>query len=341
MAADTTVWGIHGGKFGAAENLFKQQSVIALGFSAVGNLRLLAADREAFKTAVGAAYPEQKPGAIPVNAGQLFRFAHEVAVGDLVVWPTRSDKQIRIGRIEGDYQHDPRHEPNFPHRRTVSWLKAFPRTRFSQGALYEIGSAITFFQIKAYVDEFLSALERKEAPPVPTVNDDTVAAVAEEIEQTTRDFVLKTLARELKGHPFAHFVAHLMEKMGYRTRISDEGPDGGIDIIAHRDELGFEPPIIKVQVKSTEGAIGDPVASALYGKLAQQGEYALLMSLGTYTNQAKIFARSKGNLRLIDGDGLVDLVLQHYEKFDSRYKALLPMKRVYVPDPDPLEAAED
>lgn len=42
--------------------------------------------------------------------------------------------------------------------------------------------------------------------------------------------------------------------MEYRTRVSPEGPDGGVDIIAHKDELGFEPPIIKVQVKSTEEA---------------------------------------------------------------------------------------
>jgi len=79
-----------------------------------------------------------------------------------------------------------------------------------------------------------------------------VGIVAEEIEENTRDFVLKTLAQELKGHPLSHFVANLLRTMGYRTRVSPEGPDGGIDIIAHKDELGFEPPIIKVQVKSGE-----------------------------------------------------------------------------------------
>jgi restriction system protein len=30
--------------------------------------------------------------------------------------------------------------------------------------------------------------------------------------------------------------------MGYRRRVSPEGLDGGIDIIAHRDELAFEGP---------------------------------------------------------------------------------------------------
>jgi restriction system protein len=33
---------------------------------------------------------------------------------------------------------------------------------------------------------------------------------------------------------------------------------------------------------------------------------------------------------LIDGDELVELIVAHYEQFDSRYKSLLPLKRVYV-----------
>lgn len=118
--------------------------------------------------------------------------------------------------------------------------------------------------------------------------------------------------------------------MGYRTRVSPEGPDGGIDIVAHKDELGFEPPIIKVQVKSSEGSIGDPAVSALYGKVSAS-EFGLLVTLGTFTTQAKNFAKSS-NLRLIDGDDLVQLVFQHYDQFDSRYKGLLPLRRVYVPE---------
>jgi hypothetical protein len=27
-------------------------------------------------------------------------------------------------------------------------------------------------------------------------------------------------------------------------------------------------------------------------------------------------------------------ILTHYEKFDSRYKGILPLRRVYVPDPE-------
>jgi restriction system protein len=96
--------------------------------------------------------------------------------------------------------------------------------------------------------------------------------------------------------------------------------------------LGFEPPIIKVQVKSTEGNIGDPIVSQLYGKV-EKSEYGMVVTLGSFTNQAINFARNKSNLRLIDGEELVTLILQHYEQFGSKYKGLLPLKRVYVPEP--------
>jgi restriction system protein len=205
------------------------------------------------------------------------------------------------------------------------------RTHFSQGALYEIGSALSLFQVKNYADEFRAALEGKAVAPPPVAQDESVAAVAEGIEEATRDFVLKQLAQELKGHPFADFIAHLLNTMGYRTRVSPEGPDGGIDIVAHKDELGFEPPIIKVQVKSTESSIGDPTVSALYGKVGT-GEFGLMVTLGTFTPPAKNFTKSKSNLRLIDGDELVKLIFQHYDQFDSRYKGLLPLRRVYVPE---------
>lgn len=328
---EAVLWGIHAGKTGDADDLFLKKNCVAVGWPKMGDLGALKPDREAFKSRVAEVYPEKKPGAIPNNAGQLFRFVHEIKQGDIVVYPSKRDRQVHLGRVEGNYNYDPKTEPAYPNRRTVKWLRAVARTHFSQGALYEIGSALSFFQVKNYADEFRAALEGKTVPPPPVAQDESVAAVAEGIEETTRDFVLKQLAQELKGHPFADFVAHLLNTMGYRTRVSPEGPDGGIDIVAHKDELGFEPPIIKVQVKSTEGSIGDPVVSALYGKVST-GEFGLLVTLGSFTSQAINFAKAKSNLRLIDGDELVKLVFQHYDQFDSRYKGLLPLRRVYVPE---------
>jgi len=328
---EKTIWGIHAGRTGDADNLFLKENRIALGWIKMGDLSTLKPDRDAYKAKVAEIYPEKKAGAIPVDAGQLFRFVNEMKKGDLVVYPSKKDKLIHIGQVEGDYVFDSKTEPGYPHNRKAKWLRTIPRTNFSQAALYEIGSAMSLFQIKNYADEFLAAVEGKKIMSPPVDDAATVAHIAEDIEVNTRDFILKRLAQKLKGHPLSEFVAHLLEVMGYRTRVAPEGPDGGIDIIAHKDELGFEPPIIKVQVKSSEGNVGDPTVTALYGKVATN-EYGLFVSLGSYTNQAKSFARSKSNLRLIDGDELVSLVLQHYEQFDSQYKGLIPLKKVYVPE---------
>ena len=341
MSNDVTVWGIHGGRTGDANTLFLEGHVVGLGWPAMGDLGQLGSNRDAFKTKLAEAYPKKKPNAIPNNAGQLFRFVHEVKVGDLVSYPSKNDRKVHIGRIDGEYEYRPAVSKAYPHHRKVTWLAHIPRTRFSQGALYEIGSALSFFQIKNYADEHIAfGTGKKTAGSTEEGSasngsgedvDDTVGVVAEEIENATKDFIIKTLARELKGHPFAEFVGHLLEAMGYRTRVSPPGPDQGIDVVAHKDELGLEPPIIQVQVKSSESNVGNSVVSSLYGVVGSS-EYGLFVTLGSYTPNARQFAHGKSNLRLIDGDGLVDLVLKHYEALDARYKGILPLKRVYVPE---------
>jgi restriction system protein len=327
---EPAVWGIHAGRTGDADSLFLKDNVVAVGWHEMGDLSKIPCDREAYKLAVAKAYPNAKPGAVPNNAGQLLRFACEIQTGDLVLYPSKQDRMVHFAQVQGGYLYAPKVSPGYPNQRPVKWIKAVPRTQFTQGALYELGSAMSLFQIKTYADEYKEILAGVSVEESVS-QDETVGIVAEEIEENTRDFVLKTLAQELKGHPLSHFVANLLRTMGYRTRVSPEGPDGGIDIIAHKDELGFEPPIIKVQVKSGEkGTVGDPVVSALYGKVGH-GEFGMIVTLGTFSTQATNFAKSK--LRLISGTELVDLILTHYEEFDSSYKGLLPLRRIYVPEP--------
>jgi restriction system protein len=331
MAADTTLWGIHGGRTGDADTLFLEHDVVALGWDELGSLGGLPNDRDAFKAAVTTQWPEKTPTQVANNAGQLYRFVHGIQPGDLVAYPSKRDRHIHIGRVTGPYRYDGKTSAGYVHHRPVEWLAHVPRTHFSQGALYEIGSALSLFQVKNYADEYEAALGGTVVGPVHDAPAE-VAREAEAIEQATRDFVTKRLARELKGHPFAEFVGHLLNVMGYRTRVSPAGPDHGIDVVAYKDALGLEPPIVKVQVKSGEGQISRPELQQLYG-LVETGEYGLFVALGGFKGPAAEFARSKANLRTMDGEEVVDLVLQHYDALDARYKGLLPLRKVYVPEP--------
>jgi restriction system protein len=326
---EAALWGIHAGRTGDADALFLKHGCIAIGWNDMGDLSQLPADREAFKQRYVQAYPDAKKGGIATVSGIPFRFLHEMKHGDLVIYPSKQDKQVHIGRVIGPYAYSQDAIHRYPHRRKVAWLTHVPRLQFSQGALYEIGSALSLFQVKSYADEFKAAVDGEKGAAVPVDQDDSVAAVSDEIEDTTRDFVLKRLAQDLKGLPLEDFVLHLLQCMGYHARKTRTN-EPSVDVIAHKDHLGIEPPIIKVQVKSSPGSVTDKDVSALYGKLSH-GEYGLFVTLGTFSPPSRSFEQGKANLRLIDGDELVDLIFAHYEQFDSRHKGLLPLRRIYVP----------
>ena len=97
------MWGIHT----KDDNLFLHQDVIAIGWKDMGDLSLIQADRDAFKEKYTEVYPDAKKGSIANGAGMLYRFAHEVEIGDYVVFPSKIDRQINIGVIEGGYENHP------------------------------------------------------------------------------------------------------------------------------------------------------------------------------------------------------------------------------------------
>jgi restriction system protein len=324
-AAEEAIWGIHvNGVQGDA--MFREKQIIGIGWRAIGNLNDIRRDREAYKEAVRPHFPHRPNGYVINAASQLYRFATEMKKGDWMVYRSPIDRQLYVGRIAGDYRFDPTTSDEYPNIRPVRWQKTLPLTAVSQGALHELGSALTLFQLKNYGAEFIEATSGKTSTSGEE-DDETVVSVTAEVKQTTEDFILRGLAKHLKGYPLQEFIANLLGTMGYRTVQSKRGPDEGVDIIAHRDELKLEPLIIKVQVKSTEGSIGRPDVQGLLGCLGV-GEYGLLVTLGGYTNQALDFAKSKSTIRLLDGEALVNLVMDHYEDLDPKFRSLVPLRRV-------------
>lgn len=323
---EKTVWGIHMPR--SLENLPIEHKFIAIGWAELGDLKKLVASREAFKEALSQKY-DAKPGAVPVNAGVLFRFVHEMKIGDLIVYPSKADRMVNLGEIRGDYVFDVSKAAQYPNRRAVKWLRHMPRAEFTSDALHEIGSFITLFQISNNTEEFVAAFEG--APSHATdVDTETANTVASQVEDVATDFIVKKLKNGLDPYQFEEFIGHLLECMGYHTRVTQKSGDGGVDIIAHKDELGFEPPVIKVQCKQTLNSIGQPDVAQLYGHVEQR-ECGLFVTLGVYTADARRFERSKQNLRLIDGDDLINLIFSHYAHFEPKYQVLLPLKQIYIP----------
>jgi restriction system protein len=337
MTKFQTIWGIHMGAHVGSAPI--DDGYIAIGWPELGDLGKLPPGRDGLKAAIIDKIPDTKAGAVPVHAGVLERFANEMAVGDLVVYPSKSDRLVNIGEVVGPYQYKEQDPDGYPNHHPVKWIATLSRNDFTQSALNEIGSALTLFKVKTHRLEFLKKAGLVTAGEV-TPNDDengeaddetATAAVSHQAEETTEDFIIRRLSSELNGYQFEYFVAHVLECMGYTARVSSKSGDGGVDVIAHRDVLGFEPPILKVQCKKMTGQTGEPDVNQLLGTIGE-GEFALYVNLGSYSRAARLLERNRSKLRLIDGEQLVELVLLHYEQMSPRYRAIIPLKQIYVPD---------
>jgi len=338
MANDPIVWGVHMGAHVSDRPI--EGGYVAIGWSEMGDLTQIAPDREAFKDAVANTYPDKKAGAIPVDAGTMFKFLHMAKAGDFVIYPSKSDRMINIGRFGGKASHHPDDLDGYPNQQSVDWLGQFPRGDFSQSALNEIGSFVTMFRVKRHANEFLAKvnLATVQTSVDPTdvqddiADDDTATFTAAlQAEATTSDFVIKRLMTELSGHQFEEFMAHILECMGYTARVTPMSGDGGVDVIAHMDPFGFQPPIVKVQCKRTTGQTPRPDVDQLLGTLGD-GEYGLFVNLGSFARGAVELERNRAKLRLINGEQFVELVLENYANLSPRYRAMIPLKQIFVPD---------
>lgn len=334
--AMTVLWGIHSG---FAADLV-DGGYISIGWEELGDPTEIGPDRERLKARLAVAFPSAKPGALPVWAGVITRFVHEIQPGDLVVLPNKADRTLAFGEVTSGYYREPEAEVH-PSRRRVRWIHAgVPRDDFSQGALYEIGSAITLFKVRRHASEFLAFLEGQPAAATdePTEADAELAADepnADRVDAYSRDFVIDTL-RRMDPHRFERFTAGLLRAMGYRANATRPSADGGVDVIASRDPLAIEPPVIKVQCKRTVNTIGAPDVQKLAGALAHGGsELGLFVTLGAYSNEALHLERTRQDLRLVNGNQLVDLVFEHYVELDPEWKAALPLRPVLAVDRGP------
>ncbi len=341
----TNTWGIH--------NDTLADELVTGGFVSVGwdelnlDLRTIRNGREGLKAELARAFPGKKPMAIANWAGTITRFRDDIQVGDIVVAPYRPDGTINLGVVTSDYEFVA-DAPTHRHRRRVEWKKlGLSRSVFTQPALYEIGSLLTVFGVRKHEAEFRAALGSDAASVEEVARTVESVAVrdsgdvagergadeprASRIEEHTRDFVLSRLLRDISDQQFEEFTAALLRAMGYQARATRFVGDGGIDVIAHRDPFGAEPPIIKAQCKHTTNTIGGPDVQRLVGALGRE-EFGLFVTLGAYSADAVAAERHNPHLRLLTGAEVVTLVLEHYESLEARWRSAVPLRLVLAVD---------
>lgn len=279
-------------------------------------------------------YPRETDRQVIARLSQVWRFAREIKKGDMVALPLRTESAFAFGRVTGDYEYN-KVAPNVMHIRRVEWLKTVPRSAFPSDILLSMNGMLAVFKVarndaetrvKKILDSAADNAPENVAAEMESVDD------AVNIEDASRDEILKFIQAKFKRHDLARLVNAVLRAQGYRTEVSPPGPDGGVDILAGSGPLGFDKPRLCVQVKSGSGAEGQKTFNELCGVVSKFGaEQGLLVSWGGFTNPVKHDARKDFfRVRLWDQGDLVDAILENYERLDDQIKGELPLRRIWV-----------
>jgi restriction system protein len=282
-------------------------------------------------------YPDEKKKTLINWGSQIWPFIYTMQIGDLIALPFKNRSVILIGEVTGGYQHRPDLPSDARHTRPVKWIGEFPRTGFDQDILYSLGAFMTVCRIQRNnAEERVKAIITGKPvlirPGSETPEDANEDIVPPDLEQYSRDQIRDFISRKFKGHALSNLVAGILTAQGYQVRISPEGPDGGVDILAGKGLLGFDPPRLAVQVKSGDNPIDIRVLRELQGVLKHCGaEQGLLVAWGGYKSSVeKDSSRHFFEIRIWDSEDLVRMIQSYYEDLPEEIQVELPLKRIWA-----------
>ena len=334
-----TIWTIRGGRTGEYENTFLEQGVVSVGFGLNRSAEDFT-DREGMRIHSGSRS----------QADQLWRFYQDVSIGDLVVLPRKTTREIAVGQISGPYAYRPDIVgAGAPHVRAVEWqITNIPRSHFDRDLLNSFGSLMTISQpgapnaearIARVANAFLENDSIQESATIPVshtefAEDDGYGEGQTfdeiDIDQEIRDRIVARLRQKFSGTRLEYLVASILKASGYVVLQTRKGADGGVDVLAGKGDMGFGEPRLCVQVKARTSTASLEEYDRLQGNIASfRAQHGLFVSLGGFTkpvhdrNEQSFFV-----IRLWGPEELAQQLLDNYDSLPQDIRADIPLETV-------------
>ena len=210
----------------------------------------------------------------------------------------------------------------------MDWVASISRDAFSTATKNTLGSTLTVFSVDSCLEEIERVIVGDDEPEDEIEQD--APPYLHEVESTAQELISDIIS-QIDPFDFEELVAAVLRAMGYAATTTADGADNGVDVIAHPDELGFEDPMIKVQVKRTQSSIRNEDIGRFLGTI-DPNEKGLYVSTGGYTRQAQREAQSSSRrITLLDREGFIQLLLDNYADLEQEYRSYVPLKQVYIP----------
>lgn len=323
-------WMIRAGDDNELIPLWRNKGIASIGWSKLGDPKLFKSKEDLLAKA-DIVYEENKPNSRKSWINQLWRFSTKIKKDDRVITYFKETRKYLVGTVTQEHFYNNEiGDPNYPNNIKVNWEETLiDRDTLSQAAKNSLGSTLTVFRLDEWGSEIENRLQYPDIKPI--IEDEE-----EEESEIAKDLISKALVMvqdkvdALDPWQMQDLVGGLLQSMDYNVRVSPKGPDGGVDVLAYKDALGFEKPIIKVQVKHRKSSAGAPEVRELVGANPTNANN-LFISTGGFTSTAVQEAK-QNSVKLIDLEELVDLVVEYYEEMPNDTKSLILLQKMYVPE---------
>lgn len=281
-------------------------------------------DDDALAAAYDAAFPHDGKPRRARNVGQIRRFLWGIEPGDVVVTPMKESGYLLVGVAGDRYYHEVTPDCPYAHRRSVRWEdEPVPRSSLSVPIQNSLRAYYTVFEVRP-PDELLGAAGVEVPAPETVVR----------VEEGASTAVLERLL-ELDADEFEILVAELLKALGFEAEKVGRTGDGGVDVEGTLAVHNFAAVDLKVQVKRYK--LGNTVDhNAINGFRASvpERDHAAFVTTSGYTKKAREEAEREGfkKVGLTDGEQLVDILADQYERLPEEVREKLGLRRVLVAD---------
>lgn len=321
------VWVVHAGAHGEFEQFAIDNAVVGIDFSLPKGVTQYPS-REALRQYL------QNDNA----ANQLWRFAHDLQVGETVVLPCKLSRLVAVGKVAGDYRYEA--DFQFPHVRPVKWDAVdIPRASFDQDLISSFGALSTIFRVsRPNAHERIERVTRchngeviDDSPVTVDLTDD--GDIAFDWDEIISDQIIERVRQKFTGHRLEYLIESILKAQGYITLQTRRGADGGVDVVAGKGQMGFGEPRLCVQVKSGIAPANVETYRGLQANLRNIGaSHGLLVSLSDFTREVRNEnERSFFQIRLWGSGELTQNLLASYDQLPADIRADIPLVDRKVP----------
>ncbi|MGJ0394336.1 MAG: restriction endonuclease [Methylocystis sp.] len=314
----TRAWCIRA-EWGTYTLAFRQGGYVAIGWNELGDLSSVPG-REGLYPLYRAAYPDDSAIVTGQQVGQIARFRFEMQAGDIVITPDANTELLWYGRLIGEPAYSfVADDPScyFANRRPVRWAtEPLKRSGLSVPLQNTLRSSLTVYAI-SQVDELLAAIGEPVIPKTTLARYDATGAVLDQI-------------LKLDDKEFEILVAHLLTALGFEgSEVTGKSGDGGVDATGELNVANLAKVRIYVQAKryKRDTSISAATVRGLRQAIPFGGQGAFITTAKFQQKAYEVALEAHfPRIGLINGEQLVDLLVEHWGTIPSDFQEKLGLK---------------